>query len=80
MEPKHKSAAERKRRSRERRKSGYRSLSVDVYVGVVETMIEMDYLQVTEVRDLLAVSSALTKFIEDYAESVTSDQITLNDW
>lgn len=73
-------AAERMRRSRERRRDGVRSLRVEVHIDTVEMLVETDYLSVEDVGNFDAVSDALARFIGDSTDAVTCNEITLDGW
>lgn len=73
-------AAARMRKSRERRKDGYRVLRVEVHIDVVETLIELGYLDVSKLRDLDSVAMALARFIETVSSEVTCNAVTLDSW
>lgn len=73
-------AADRMRRLRARRREGVRVLPVEIGIEVVETLLEIDYLQVEDVGDLTAVATAVARFVEDMTESVTRHEITLDTW
>lgn len=68
------------RRLRDRREAGIRVLPVEVQIDTVETLIELDYLDVEHASDLEAVATSLARFIEDCTDSVTRNAITLDAW
>lgn len=72
--------AERMRKLRERRQSGIRVLPIEVQIDTVETLIELDYLNVDDVFDLDRVAAALARFVEDSISTVTCNEITLDAW
>lgn len=74
------SAADRMRKTRERKALGLRVLRVEVSLDTVETLIELDYLSVENVHDLGAVSNALANYIDDSVQAVACNGITLNSW
>lgn len=72
--------AERMKKLRERRHLGIRVLPVEVCIDTVEVLIELDYLAVEDAGHLDRIADALAKFIEDVAQSVTCNEITLDAW
>lgn len=72
--------ATRMRKSRERKRAGFRVLRVEVCIDTVEALIELDYLEVGSEHDFDAVSAALARFIEDTTDTVTCNAITLDAW
>jgi hypothetical protein len=58
-------AAERMRRSRQRRRDGLRSLRIDLHATDVEALIDAGFLDERNRNDSSAVVCALYKFFED---------------
>ena len=73
-------AAERMQRTRERRSRGVRVLHVEVEMDTVETLVELDYLNVEDVRNYDAVADAVSRFLVHATDSVTCNAITLDTW
>ena len=74
------SAAERMRKSRARRALGYRVFQIEVTLDAIETLVELNYLKVDELQDRCAISAALSQFVEEMSDDVTSNKITLARW
>lgn len=73
-------SAERMRRLRERRSEGIRVLPVEVSIDTAEVLIELSYLDPTDVRDMKKVSAAAAQFVADMTDAVTRNEIVLSDW
>lgn len=74
------SGADRMRTMRDRRVAGIRVLPIEVQIETVETLVELDYIEVEEAYDPSSVAEALGRFIEDTASAVTCHGITLDSW
>lgn len=74
------STAERMKKLRERRSSGIRVLPIEVQIETVETLVELDYLEVEDAHDFERVAEALARFINDTTDAVTGNGITLDAW
>ena len=73
-------AAQRMRRLRDRRRSGIRVLPVEVSIDTVEILVELGYIDVEQTQDVQRVKEALARFIEETAQAVTRNGVTLDLW
>jgi hypothetical protein len=63
--PEARSAAERMRRHRERRRDGFRCLTIELHVTEIDFLIEKGLLQSVARNDLDAVRQALHSYLDE---------------